>query len=109
MPPQPEETESADFLFLAGDSCLDFINRRPILKGRTTDLLMTFEDFVRWLTRAGRMDSRSAAEALKRWGEAPEGVTVIERARSFRETLRQMVDGLVRGRVVSTIPAPDCM
>jgi len=102
MPPEHEETESADFLFLAGDACLDFINTRPILKGRTIDLLMTFEEFVRWLTRAGRMDSRSAAEALKRWGEAPEGVTVIERARSFRETLRQMVDGLVRGRVVST-------
>src|SRR3954465_8288751 len=99
---EEEEDEPADFVFLAGDACLDFLNTRPIIKGRTTDLLMTFDEFVRWLTRAGRMDSRSAAEALKRWGEAPEGVAVIERARAFRETLRQMIDGLVRGRVMST-------
>jgi len=91
-----------DFLFLAGDACLDFVNTRPIVKGRTTDLMMTFEDFLRWLTRAGRLDSRSSAEAFRRWGEGPEGITVIERARAFRETLRQMVDGLVRGRGVST-------
>jgi predicted RNA-binding Zn ribbon-like protein len=97
---RPEE--APDFLFIAGDACLDFVNTRPILKGRTTDLLMTYEDFVRWLTRAGRMDARSAAEAVKRWGEAPEGIAVIERARAFRETLRQMVEGLLRGRGVST-------
>jgi predicted RNA-binding Zn ribbon-like protein len=99
---EPAVVEAADFVFLAGDACLDFVNTRPILKGHTTDLLMTFDDFLRWLTRAGRLDTRAAGEAQRRWGEGPEGITVIERARAFRETLRQMVDGLVRGRGVST-------
>jgi predicted RNA-binding Zn ribbon-like protein len=94
--------EHPEFVFLAGDACLDFVNTRPIVKGRTADLLMTYDDFVRWLTRAGRMDARSAAEAVKRWGEGSEATTIIERARAFRETLRQMIDGIVRGRGVST-------
>jgi|SRR5689334_10841674 len=102
MPLEHAAAEEPDFVFLAGDACLDFINTRPIVKGRTADLLMTFDDYLRWLTRAGRIDARASAEAARRWGEGAEGVTVIERARSFRETLRQMVDGLVRGRGVST-------
>jgi predicted RNA-binding Zn ribbon-like protein len=102
MPLEHTAAEAPDFVFLAGDATLDFINTRPIVKGHTADLLMTFDDFLRWLTRAGRLDARAAAEAMRRWGGGPDGVAVIERARSFRETLRQMVDGLVRGRGVST-------
>ncbi len=34
MLPQQEDAEPADFVFLAGDPCLDFLNTRPIVKGR---------------------------------------------------------------------------
>ena len=45
---------------------------------------------------------RAAADALKRWNDGPEGDRIAERARAFRETLRHMAEGLVRGRGVST-------
>ena len=97
-----ERTEGPDFVFLAGNTCLDFVNTRPLVKGQAVELLATFDDFVRWLVRAARIDARASADALKRWGEGPEGEKVTERARAFRETLRHMAEGLVKSRGLST-------
>lgn len=94
--------DRADFVFLAGHPCLDFLNTRPFVRGQAVDRLPDLEAFIRWLGRAGRLDSRLAADALKRWGENPEGARIAERARAFRETLRHTIDGLTRGRGVST-------
>jgi predicted RNA-binding Zn ribbon-like protein len=94
--------EKIDFLFVAGQACLDFLNTRPVVKGETIELLPNFEEFVRWLVRAGLLDPRAAAENIRRWGDGPEGARVAERARVFRESLRHTVDGIVKGRGVST-------
>jgi predicted RNA-binding Zn ribbon-like protein len=94
--------EKTDFPFLAGHPSLDFLNTRPLVKGQPVELLSSLDELLRWLTRAGRMDGRTAADSLKRWDGSPDGVRVVERARAFRETLRHMTDGLVRGRGVST-------
>jgi len=90
-----------DFLFLAGHPCLDFLNTRPVVKGRAIELLGELEDLIRWLTRVGRLDSRTAADATKRWAESAEGARLVERARAFRETLRHMAEGIVRERGVA--------
>jgi predicted RNA-binding Zn ribbon-like protein len=97
-----EKADRPDFHFIAGNASLDFLNTRPIVRGAAVEQLESFEDFVRWLIRAGRIDARSGAEALKRWSEGPEGARIAERARSFRETLRHMADGIVKGRGIST-------
>jgi predicted RNA-binding Zn ribbon-like protein len=102
MVERAERVEKADFPLLAGHPCLDFLNTRPSIKGHSVELLGSFEDFLRWLTRSGRLDSRGFADALKRWGDGPDGARVAERARAFRETLRHMADGIVKGRGVST-------
>jgi len=73
-----------------------------MVKGKAVELLAGLEDFVRWLGRTGSIDPRAAADAVKRWTEGPEGTRIAERARAFRETLRHMVDGIVKGRGVST-------
>jgi predicted RNA-binding Zn ribbon-like protein len=90
-----------DFLLLAGHACLDFLNTRPVVGGRPVEQLGSLEDLVRWLTRAGRIDSRAAAEALKRWADSAEGARITERARAFRETLRHMTEGIVRERGIA--------
>jgi predicted RNA-binding Zn ribbon-like protein len=97
-----EKAEKTEFLFLAGHPCLDFLNTRPLAKGQPVELLPSLEEFLRWLTRAGRIDARGASDALKRWNDGPEGDRITERARAFRETLRHMTDGLVKGRGAST-------
>jgi predicted RNA-binding Zn ribbon-like protein len=102
MAERAEKNEKTEFLFLGGHPCLDFLNTRPLVKGRNVELLDSLEDFLRWLTRAGRIDARAAADALRKWNDGPEGPRIAERARAFRETLRHMADGLVRSRGVST-------
>jgi predicted RNA-binding Zn ribbon-like protein len=94
--------EKTDFLFVAGQSSLDFLNTKPVIKGETIELIPSFEEFLRWLTRAGLLDARAAADAVRRWSEGPDGARVAERARAFRESLRHTVDGVIRGRGVST-------
>jgi predicted RNA-binding Zn ribbon-like protein len=94
-------SEEQDFLFLGGHPCLDFLNTRPVVKGRAIELLGELEDLIRWLTRVGRLDSRAAADATKRWAESAEGTRLVERARAFRETLRHMAEGIVRERGVA--------
>ena len=94
--------EQPDFLFLAGHPVLDFLNTRPVVKGKTVEQLGTLEAFTRWLIRAGRIDGKAAGDALRRWNDGPDGERIAERARAFRETLRGMIDGLVRGRGAST-------
>jgi predicted RNA-binding Zn ribbon-like protein len=96
-----EKADKRDFIFVAGHPCLDFLNTRPVVKGGPVELLGGFEEFVRWLTRAGSLDSRSAADALKRWGDNPEGSRIAERARSFRETLRHMAEGILKDRGIA--------
>jgi predicted RNA-binding Zn ribbon-like protein len=97
-----EKAEKTEFLFLGGHPCLDFLNTRPLVKGQAVELLGSLEDFLRWLTRAGRIDARAAADALTRWNGGPEGARITERARAFRETLRHMAEGLVKSRGVAT-------
>jgi predicted RNA-binding Zn ribbon-like protein len=97
-----EKAEKTDFLFLAGHPCLDFLNTRLLVKGQPVELLASLDELLRWLTRAGRVDARTSADALKRWNDTAEGVRTVERARAFRETLRHMTDGVVRSRGVST-------
>lgn len=97
----PEKSDRVDLLFLAGHPGLDFLNTRPVVKGRTIEQLGGLEELVRWLTRSGRLDSRSAADAVKRWGDSPEGTRIAERARAFRETLRHMAEGIIKDRGVA--------
>ena len=91
-----------EFRFLAGQTSLDFLNTRPVVRGQAVELLSSLEDLVRWLLRAGAIDSKASADAVRRWNEEPEGARIAERARSLRETLRHTIDGVVKGRGVST-------
>jgi predicted RNA-binding Zn ribbon-like protein len=95
-------TDKADFPFLAGHPSLDFLNTRPVVRKQPVELLSSLEDFVRWLVRAGVLEAKAAGEAVRRWGEGPEGIRIAERARGFRETLRHTVDGIVKGRGIPT-------
>ena len=91
-------TDKAEFPFLAGHPSLDFLNTRPMVRRQPVELLSSLEDFVRWLVRVGALEARAAAEAVRRWGDGPEGARIAERARGFRETLRHTVDGIVKSR-----------
>jgi predicted RNA-binding Zn ribbon-like protein len=97
-----EKLKRTDFSFLSGHTCLDFVNTQPSIKGQPIELLQTFDDFARWLTRAGLLDGRASSESLRKWSDGPEGEKITERARAFREALRRMIDAVSQGSDVPT-------
>lgn len=83
---------SRAFVFIGNHACLDFINTEIVQSGQLVDLLVGFEDLVTWLVRAGLLDE--STKSVVRWSGSEEE-RVVERARAFRSTLRQMAGQIV--------------
>ena len=75
--------------FIAGDHlAIDFLNSRTTLKGVWTDWISDGGEFVDWLERAGAI-CNATRSSLRTKGPAID--SVAERARTFREWLRDFV------------------
>jgi len=92
----PEKT----FLFVSNSRCLDFVNTELIVKGRRVDLLENFGDLISWLVQAQALDAVEAKNAVRQWDSQAEGSRLFEEGRTFRATLRAMVERLVNGKPV---------
>lgn len=90
------------FLFVANRPILDFLNTKPVLAQRPTELLPDFQALERWLISAGIVHSAKTKRLLRRWRETPEASAFHADLLAFRERLRDVVLGLERGSV-----APD--
>ncbi len=86
------------FLFVGNHPCLDFINTQMISRGDLTDLLGTFNDLAAWLVQAGLL-TKAQGRCVRQLAQT-EKEDALEQARSFRTTLRTMVESLGRGRTV---------
>jgi predicted RNA-binding Zn ribbon-like protein len=88
------------FLFVGNHTCLDFINTRIIQDGQPLDLLSTFSDLVEWLRQAHLLDTEAAKHADLKWSGRSEGIRTLDQARTFRATLRDMVERMAAGKSV---------
>jgi predicted RNA-binding Zn ribbon-like protein len=79
---------------------LDFINTEMIQHGQRVDLLTDFSAFLSWLERAHIIDHEEAEAARRQWGSRPEGRGLLDQARLFRNSLRDMVERIVTRRAV---------
>ncbi len=93
-----------DFLFVANDSCLDFVNTEVMLDGVRTDLLQNFSDFADWLEKAGVASAGDARRLTKGWSDTREAKNSLQAARELRSLLRASVENVVNsGRVQDTL------
>ena len=92
------------FLFVGNQLCLDFINTDVVLNGRPMDLLATFSDLVAWLVHIHLLTEEEAKKVERQWGRQAKGTQTFEQARTFRSTLRDMVERMAAGR-----PVPLCV
>jgi predicted RNA-binding Zn ribbon-like protein len=88
------------FLFVGNQLCLDFINTQFVVNGRPVDLLATFSDLVTWLVQVHLLTEEEAKKIERQWGSQAKGTQVLEQARAFRVTLREMVERIAAGRPV---------
>jgi predicted RNA-binding Zn ribbon-like protein len=87
------------FLFVGNHSCLDFINTQIIVRGNLTDLLDTFDDLVAWLVQTEHL-SKGEGDRMRSGLSLKEKEQALERARTFRATLRDLAEHIVRHKGV---------
>jgi predicted RNA-binding Zn ribbon-like protein len=89
-----------DFLFVANDVCLDFVNTEVIPGGVRTDLLRNFADFAEWLEKAGIASGKDVRRLTEEWRGTREAKRTLLAARELRSVLRSSVEIVVKtGRV----------
>jgi predicted RNA-binding Zn ribbon-like protein len=88
------------FLFVGNHRCLDFINTSFVVNGDPVDVLDTFSDLVTWLVQVDLLSEEEGKKIERRWGKQVEGTETLEQARTFRATLREMVERIADGRPV---------
>ena len=90
------------FLFVGNHACLDFINTKPVIDGQQVELLATFSDLVAWLRQAHLLPQEESLKKLERqWAGEAKAQRILEEARTFRGTLREMVERIAVGRPVT--------
>src|SRR5579864_7345203 len=89
------------FLFIAGDPALDFVNTRPVLRGRLTELLPDFAAALRWFVAANLLDPKSAGRLRSRWAKTPRARAFCRQLLTFREQLRRAILSLESGKPIS--------
>lgn len=99
-----EPSPQIPFLFVGNQLCLDFINTQLALNGRSVDLLATFSDLVTWLVQVHLLTEEEAKKIERQWGSQAKGTQVLEQARAFRVTLREMIERIAAGRPVPQAP-----
>lgn len=95
-----EQKPQIPFVFVGNQVCLDFINTQLVLDGGPVDLLANFSDLVAWLVQAGLLPGEEAKKMERQWGRQTQGTRILEQARAFRVTLREMVERIAAGRPV---------
>jgi predicted RNA-binding Zn ribbon-like protein len=96
-----DEGREIPFLFVGNHPCLDFINTKPVIDGHPVELLATFSDLVAWLRKAQLLAGDDSANTRdRRWAGEAKAQQILEEARAFRGTLREMVERIAAGKPV---------
>jgi predicted RNA-binding Zn ribbon-like protein len=87
------------FLFVGNHPALDFVNTQLRANGQPLDLLTTYSDLVTWMVQA-RLAGKDEEKTLRRLAGEAKSAQTLERARVFRNALREMVERIASGKSV---------
>ena len=87
------------FLFVGNHPCLDFINTEMIVNGEPTDVLEGFDDFISWLVQVNLL-TKAQAEVAGAELSHTERTLLLEQAKTFRTTLRDLAARIVAGKSI---------
>ena len=90
------------FLFVANQQILDFLNTKPALAERPTELLPDFHALERWLIASGMVNSAREKALLRGWRNSAEAKAFLKQLIEFRERLRDTVLRIESGISPST-------
>jgi predicted RNA-binding Zn ribbon-like protein len=84
-------------LFLGNQLALDFVNTRPLIVGKLTELLPDFAALLRWFQAAGLLEAREVAALGRKWAGSLRARQATEAMRQWRERLRKQILAWERG------------
>lgn len=87
------------FLFVGNHPCLDLVNTQLIVKGEPRDLLETVVDLSSWLRHAKLLTVSQAISATVHLNDE-EAVSLLERVKTLRVTLRVIAERVAVGKAV---------
>lgn len=99
MKRQSRGSGGATFLFVGNHPCLDFINTEMIVNGEPTDLLESVDDFIAWLVQVNLL-TKAQAEVAGAELSHTERTSLLEQAKTFRTTLRDLAVRIVAGKSI---------
>ena len=85
------------FLFVANRPILDFLNTKPVLADRPTELLPDVRALERWLIASGMVTSPKTRAVVRSWRHSTEAVAFLKQLVAFRERLREAVVRIENG------------
>lgn len=91
-----------DYLFLANNLALDFVNTEVILAGSRTDLLQNFASLTAWCEKAGLGAGNQMMRLAAAWGHTEEGAKALQSGRELRSVLRKNAENVAKTGSVST-------
>jgi len=94
------EIAGGKFIFVGNHPCLDFINTEMIVNGKPTDVLESFDDLVSWLVQVNLL-TKAQADVAGAELNHKESTSLLEQAKTFRATLRELA-----ARIVARKPIP---
>lgn len=89
------------FLFVANRPILDFLNTKPVLAQRPTELLPDSHALERWLIASGIVSSAKMKSLVRSWRHSPQAEAFRKDLIAFRERLRDTVLRIERGSAPS--------
>ena len=93
-----------NFLFIANDPSLDFVNTEVMLVGARTDLLQSFTDLTAWFEQANLASRTELHRFAKVWGDSRDAEATLQAAKALRNVLRNSVERVASaGRVPSNL------
>ncbi len=81
-----------NFLFVANDPSLDFVNTEVMLDGVRTDLLQSFENLTEWFEQANLASVNDVQRFAKVWTDTSGAKATLQAARTLRSVLRNAVE-----------------
>jgi predicted RNA-binding Zn ribbon-like protein len=85
------------FLFVANTPILDFLNTKPVLADRPTELLADPRALERWLIASDMVTSPKARAVMRGWRHSPEVAAFLPQLIAFRGRLRDAVVRIENG------------
>ena len=88
------------FLFVGNQLALDFLNTRPLVDGKLSELLPDFSAVLSWFRAANLLSTKEMSSIARRWSRTDRAQKTAQALRELREKLREEILVWEQGKAI---------